>query len=97
MGTFAFTKLWKIGQNEVDGLIEAGYEICVTTGLDGENLYQTVFSPKTVLVIGSEAHGASDALFERATKKITIPIQPECESLSAAIAGSICMFQMQCG
>ena len=81
----------------MDGLIEAGYEICVTTGLDGENLYQTVFSPKTVLVIGSEAHGASDALFERATKKITIPIQPECESLNAAIAGSICMFQMQCG
>lgn len=95
MGTFAFTHLWKVTQSDLDALIDADYEICVTTGIEGGNLYQTAFSPKTVLVIGSEAHGASEELFELATKKITIPIQPQCESLNAAIAGSICMFHMQ--
>ena len=97
MGTFAFSKVWNIGDDELSQLQEAGYELCVTTGLGGENLYETRFGKKTILVVGSEAHGVSDPLMQRATKKITIPLQPECESLNAAIAGSICMFQIKCG
>ncbi|MDZ8117451.1 TrmH family RNA methyltransferase [Pontiella agarivorans] len=95
MGTFAFSNLWNISRNELFQWLENGFELCVTTGLDGENLYESTFSEKTILVIGSEAHGVSDELFGRAAKKITIPLQPECESLNAAIAGSICMFHMQ--
>jgi tRNA G18 (ribose-2'-O)-methylase SpoU len=34
---------------------------------------------------------------QRAEKKITIPLAGECESLNAAIAGSICMFQITRG
>jgi tRNA G18 (ribose-2'-O)-methylase SpoU len=73
-------------------LKDAGYALCVTTGLGGECLYESSFGPKTILVIGSEARGVSDALMQRADKLITIPLQPECESLNAAVAGSICMF-----
>jgi TrmH family RNA methyltransferase len=47
-----------------------------------------------VLIVGSEAYGVSHDLMERATQKITIPLENECESLNAAIAGSICMFEM---
>ena len=92
MGTFAFSKVWDIGDAEVDELLGHGYDLCVTTGIGGENLYDTQFSRKTVLVVGSEAHGVSDALFDKATRKITIPLAKECESLNAAVAGSICMF-----
>ncbi|MDF7799217.1 RNA methyltransferase [Pontiellaceae bacterium B1224] len=95
MGTFAFSKVWNITPPELFQTLENGFDLCVTTGLDGENLYDAAFSDKTILVIGSEAHGVSEELSERATKKITIPLQPECESLNAAIAGSICMFHMQ--
>ena len=94
MGTFAFCNLWNIGGTEVEQLKGAGYDVCVTTGLGGESLYESSFGPKTILVIGSEAHGVSDALMQCAAKLITIPLQPECESLNAAIAGSICMFRI---
>jgi TrmH family RNA methyltransferase len=94
MGTFAFCNLWPTGETEIGQLKKAGYELCVTTGLGGESLYESAFGSKTVLVIGSEAHGVSDALMQRADKLITIPLRPECESLNAAVAGSICMFRI---
>ena len=53
---------------------------CVTTGLDGDSLYETTFTKKAILVIGSEAHGVSNELMQLATKKITIPLAAACES-----------------
>ena len=93
--TFAFCPVKAVGDEEISQLLAAGYDLCATTGLGGENLYQSRFSSKTVLAIGSEAHGVSDALMARATRKITIPLAPGCESLNAAIAGSICMFHLR--
>jgi len=95
MGTFAFCNIWSVSRNDVDRMITTGYELCATTGHDGENLYETVFPRKTVLVIGSEAHGVSDELMQLAARKITIPLAKECESLNAAVAGSICMFHIR--
>jgi TrmH family RNA methyltransferase len=95
MGTFAFANIWKIVPSDLDRLTDAHYDLCITTGHEGQNVYETTFSKKTVLAIGSEAHGISEELMQRATHKITIPLAKECESLNAAIAGSICMFQIQ--
>jgi TrmH family RNA methyltransferase len=97
MGTFAFSNVWNISRGDIDRMVKTGYELCATTGHDGENLYKTVFPKKTVLIVGSEAHGVSGELMKLATKKITIPLARECESLNAAIAGSICMFQIRRG
>lgn len=97
MGTFAFARTWNVGDEEIEQLEAIGYDICITTGLGGENLYTASFGAKTVLVIGSEAHGICEALMHRASRKITIPLTKECESLNAAIAGSICAFQVTYG
>ncbi len=94
MGTFAFAPLWQVGDEAIGQLLETGYELCATTGQGGENLYAATFSSRILLAIGSEAHGISDGLMQRATRRLTIPLAPACESLNAAIAGSICMFQM---
>ena len=94
MGTFAFCNLWPITRDDLDRMINVGYHLYATTGHDGESLYETVFPRKTVLAIGSEAHGLCDELMQLATEKITIPLAKECESLNAAMAGSICMFQI---
>lgn len=94
MGTFAYCNLWSIADQEIEHLQADGFELCITTGLGGTNLYETRFSNKTILAIGSEAHGVCDALQQRAVKKITIPLNPQCESLNAAVAGSICMFHI---
>ena len=97
MGTFAFCNISNIGRDDINRMMQTGYDLCVTTGLGGDSLYETDFPKKTILVIGSEAHGVCDELMQLATKKITIPLARECESLNAAIAGSICMFQIKRG
>jgi TrmH family RNA methyltransferase len=95
MGTFAFCDVWNVTESDIRQMIEAGYGLCVTTGKEGLNLYEMDFGPKTLLAVGSEAHGISDELMKLATQRVTIPLAAECESLNAAVAGSICMFHMR--
>jgi len=95
MGTFAFANIWNIGDDEISEMLQTGYDLSITTGLGGDSLYETKFGKKNILTIGSEAHGVCEQTMLRATKKITIPLTPACESLNAAIAGSICMFQIR--
>lgn len=96
MGTFAFCNLWNIGDDELEQLRHAGFNLYVTTGAGGENLYEAGFGNRNIVVIGSEAHGVGGTLMAQADKLLTIPLQPECESLNAAVAGSICMFHIAC-
>ena len=95
MGTVAFANIWNISIDDIERLIATDYEMYATTGHEGQNLYETRFTTRTILIVGSEAHGVSEELMARANHKITIPLTKECESLNAAIAGSICMFQIQ--
>jgi len=95
MGTFAFADIWSITTDDLDALLAADYTLGITTGQGGENLYESTFSNKHLLAIGSEAHGICKTLQQRATQHITIPLADTCESLNAAIAGSICMFQIK--
>jgi TrmH family RNA methyltransferase len=97
MGTFAFANIWQVTNDDIERMLKTDYDLCITTGHDGDNLYASQFGKKNVLVIGSEAHGVSDELIQLATKKVTIPLARECESLNAAIAGSICMFEITRG
>jgi TrmH family RNA methyltransferase len=69
-----------------------GYDLISTVTHGGENLREMKFGPKNVLVIGNEAHGVSEAVQERATRRLSIPMSGNVESLNAAVAGSICMF-----
>jgi TrmH family RNA methyltransferase len=97
MGTFAHCGIWTICREDIERMIDTGYELCVTTGHDGDSLYESPFGRKTALVIGSEAQGVSGELMVQASRKITIPLANECESLNAAMAGSICMFHIRHG
>jgi TrmH family RNA methyltransferase len=94
MGTFAHINLFPLSDHELTQMRNAGYALYATTGSNGNNIYSTSFPPQLILAIGSEAHGLSHPLLQTADKKITIPLAPACESLNAAIAGSICMFQI---
>lgn len=48
-----------------------------------------------LVVIGSEGQGVCDTLLEASSKQLIIPMQPRCESLNAAIAAAIVMWQMK--
>ena len=49
------------------------------------------------LVIGSEGQGAGEYFLTHADQELIIPMNPRCESLNAAIAAAIVMWQMQAG
>ncbi len=48
-----------------------------------------------ITVIGSEGQGICETLLQTSQKQIIIPMQPRCESLNAAIAAAIVMWQMK--
>jgi TrmH family RNA methyltransferase len=46
------------------------------------------------VVIGSEGKGVSQELLEKSTGQIIIPMHPRCESLNAAVAAAIVLWEM---
>lgn len=52
---------------------------------------------QALLVIGSEAHGLPDSWVHECDEKITLPMPGAAESLNAAIAGSIVMYNVFVG
>ncbi len=51
-------------------------------------------TPKTAFVIGNEGNGLSDEIINLCTGSVIIPIQEHSESLNAAVAASIIMWEM---
>ena len=49
---------------------------------------------KAVVVIGSEGRGMSPEVLELCEKTIKIPMEPRCESLNAAVAASVILWEM---
>ena len=47
------------------------------------------------VVIGSEGQGVRQQILDSASKALIIPMNPNCESLNAAIAAAIVMWQMK--
>lgn len=71
----------------------AGMAIWLAAG-GGERLYTEVdWLRPTALVIGSEAAGAGEAAAEIADGRIAIPMAAETESLNAAMAAGIILFE----
>ena len=92
MGALPFIKFWEAEDWVLELLKAKGYDLISTVIHGGESLHEMKFGPKNVLVIGNEAHGVSEAVQERATRQLSIPMSGNVESLNAAVAGSICMF-----
>lgn len=80
----------------VERLKQAGVT-CYAAHLKGEAYNREAFSDKTALLIGNEANGLSDEVAEKADRLIKIPMQGKVESLNAAIATAILMYQVEAG
>lgn len=50
---------------------------------------------KMAVVIGSEGQGVRREILEHADRELIIPMNPHCESLNAAVAAAIVMWQMK--
>ena len=57
-------------------------------------LFDMNLSTPTIFLIGNEGAGLSTALMNSATHRVTIPMPGKIESLNAAAAGAICLFEL---
>lgn len=61
----------------------------------GAKVYTEVdWTHPTAMIVGSEAHGAGDKARALADGRISIPIEPVVESLNAAVAGAVILFEV---
>ena len=61
---------------------------------DGQTLYDAVdWRSAWALIIGSEAHGVGDEALQLAQARIRIPMAAETESLNAAVAAGVILFE----
>lgn len=65
----------------------------LATAMQGESLYAQDLRVPTAFLIGNEGTGLSDSLMQAAHKRVHIPIAEGVESLNAAAASAICLFE----
>ena len=70
-----------------------GYAV-VATELGGEDFYAHCPHKNCVLVIGSEGRGVSPAVSAEATHHLALPMRGGAESLNAAVAAGIMIYEM---
>lgn len=69
-----------------------GYKI-VVTALDTQKSIYNISYHKTVIVIGNEANGVSKEVMKLADEKVKIPMLGKTESLNAAVATGIVVYE----
>ena len=65
----------------------------LATCLSGESIYHVDLSGPVAFIIGNEGAGLSQALLEAASRRVTIPMPGQVESLNAGAAAAICLFE----
>ena len=72
----------------------AGIPVGVTALSDRAKDLRKANLPQMAVVIGSEGRGVRKEILDAADAELIIPMNPRCESLNAAIAASIVMWEM---
>jgi len=72
---------------------DAGGEVIAMVAEGGTSLYATALSGRVAIAVGNEGAGLSAALAAEATCRVTIPMPGSVESLNAAAAAAVCLFE----
>jgi len=93
MGSIFRVPYIKLNEDIIKKLKSNNYTFLAMT-LDGNELYSNELTKKSVITIGNEAHGISDDIVALCDKKIKIKMSKNTESLNAAIAAAIIMYEI---
>lgn len=74
---------------------EAGIPVAVTALSDRAKDIRGAALENMAVVIGSEGQGVRSEIIQAADAELIIPMNPRCESLNAAVAATIVMWQMK--
>jgi len=77
-----------------EGFASAGIPVAVTALSDRARDLRSADVSSMAVVIGSEGQGVRREILESADAELIIPMNPHCESLNAAVAATIVMWQM---
>ncbi len=77
---------------EVEGLL-AGLTVRLADAAATLSYEEADWSAPSALIVGGEATGAGEAALRRTDQKISIPMANQVESLNAAVAGSVILFE----
>ena len=96
MGAVFRTPVVQASWTEVHAACKAaGIEVAVTALSDRAKDIRQADLRQMAVVIGSEGRGVRKEILEAADAELIIPMNPKCESLNAAIAAAIVMWQMK--
>ena len=78
----------------LENIKKKGFSV-LSSQLDGEPFYErSDVAPSFVLVVGNEGNGVSDAVKAVATHHLCLPMRGGAESLNAAVAAGIMMYDL---
>ncbi|MFY9937945.1 MAG: RNA methyltransferase, partial [Silvibacterium sp.] len=82
------------GEDEVFSALQShNISTLAAVAAEGESLTQHDLNRPTALILGNEGSGIPAEILRRATHRVTIPMLGPVESLNAAIAGSILLYE----
>ena len=73
----------------------AGLRIAATVPRGGTPMHNVDFTPPMALLLGGEGAGLPDATVESADVRVTIPMRGGIESLNAAVAAAVLLYEAQ--
>ena len=100
----AMGAIFRLPTLRIDGSAEDAVRMLVR---NGRSVYATaldatarplgsfLLAPTDIFVIGNEGHGLSEPLIEASTGSVYIPMEAGSESLNAAIAATVCMWEIR--
>lgn len=79
---------------ELSRLKKAGYNLCCgVLAADSEDIFKTNFKGKFAFAVGNEGSGVSADITALCNRKITIPMPGGAESLNAAVASALMIYE----
>lgn len=82
------------GERELKEIAEeTGRRIVVTVPTGGNEYYKEDLQEGIALVIGNEGRGISESIIDMADVRVTLPMKGNIESLNAAVAAAILMYE----
>lgn len=94
MGAIFRHKVFSIEYDDLDKIKENRKLCAAALHSDSVRLGETDIKD-AVFVIGNEGRGVTDKILEKCTEKVIIPISENCESLNAAAAATVILWEMR--